>query len=298
MAALEARATRHYYDSAFQSQAVKVLPNEYYVTNENMMISTVLGSCVAACIHDTVTGVGGMNHFMLPEGDMQSPASATMRYGAFAMEVLINELLKAGASRDRLEAKVFGGGAVLAAMQQMNIGERNGQFVLNYLKTEGIPVKAQDLGDVHARRINYFPHDGRVMVRKMAPHHQRAEEIIAKREQAAAQSAAAKTATPQRVERFTAPGVERFSRPGVESSRPGVERLNRPGVERFDRPARPGVERFDRPARPGVERFDRPAADAAQAAPAAPARPAVSRPGVERFDTALTRRPKPETAGK
>lgn len=269
MAALEARATRHYYDSAFQSQAVKVLPNEYYVTNENMMISTVLGSCVAACIHDPVTGVGGMNHFMLPEGDMQSPASATMRYGAFAMEVLINELLKAGASRDRLEAKVFGGGAVLAAMQQMNIGERNGQFVLNYLKTEGIPVKAQDLGDVHARRINYFPRDGRVMVRKMAPHHQRAEEIIAKREQEAAQSAAAKTATPQRVERFARPGVERFDRPA----------------------ARPGVERFDRPARPGVERFDRPAP--ADAAPAQAARPSAARPGVERFDTGLTRRPKP-----
>nr|WP_314355406.1 chemoreceptor glutamine deamidase CheD [uncultured Achromobacter sp.] len=257
VARLEARATRHYFDSAFQCQAVKVLPNEYYVTDEDLMISTVLGSCVAACIHDPVTGVGGMNHFMLPEGDMQSPASATMRYGAFAMEVLINELLKAGAVRDRLEAKVFGGGAVLSAMQQMNIGERNAIFVLNYLKMEGIPVKGKDLGDVHARRINYFPRDGRVMVRKMAPHHQRAEEIIAKREQAAAQSVQAKTQTPQRVERF-----------------------NRPGVERFDAPARPGVERFDKPARPGVERFDRPA-----------------RPGVERFDTALSRLRKSENTG-
>lgn len=266
VARLEARATRHYFDSAFQCQAVKVLPNEYYVTDEDLMISTVLGSCVAACIHDPVTGVGGMNHFMLPEGDMQSPASATMRYGAFAMEVLINELLKAGAVRDRLEAKVFGGGAVLSAMQQMNIGERNGEFVLNYLRTEGIPVKAQDLGDVHARRINYFPRDGRVMVRKMAPHHQRAEEIIAKREQAAAQSVQAKTQSPQRVERFNRPGVERFDAPA------------RPGVERFDKPARPGVERFDKPARPGVERFDRPA-----------------RPGVERFDTALSRLRKSET---
>ncbi|MNT42892.1 hypothetical protein D3C72_1793320 [compost metagenome] len=97
------------------------------------------------------------------------------------------------------------------------------------------------------------------MVRRMAPHHQRAEELIAKREQAAAQSVAAKTASPPRIERFTRPGVERFDRPGVERlDRPGVERLNRPGVERFDRPARPGVERFD---------------------------------------TALSRRPKPETAG-
>ncbi|MGB3817884.1 chemoreceptor glutamine deamidase CheD [Achromobacter pulmonis] len=261
VARLDARATRHYFDSAFQSQAVKVLPNEYYVTDEDIMISTVLGSCVAACIHDPVNGVGGMNHFMLPEGDMQSPASATMRYGAFAMEVLINELLKAGAVRDRLEAKVFGGGAVLSAMQQMNIGERNGQFVLNYLRTEGIPVKAQDLGDVHARRINYFPRHGRVMVRKMAPHHQRAEEIIAKREQAAAESVQAKTQSPPRVERFARPGVERFDRPAARAGG------DRPGVERFDRP---GVERFDRPA---------------------------TRPGVERFDTGVTRRRKPETAG-
>ncbi len=209
----EARATRHYFDSAFQCQAVKVLPNEYYVTNEDLMISTVLGSCVAACIHDPLIGVGGMNHFMLPEGDMHHPASATMRYGAFAMEVLINELLKAGAVRERLEAKVFGGGAVLSAMQQMNIGERNAQFVLQYLKAEGIPVRGQDLGDIHARRINYFPRDGRVMVRKMAPHHQRAGEIIARREQAAAQTIQAETLAPPRVERFAKPakaGVERF----------------------------------------------------------------------------------------
>lgn len=84
-----------------------------------------------------------------------------MRYSGIASEVLIRELLKAGAVRD-LQAKVFGGGAVLSAMQQMNIGERNGQFVLNYLRTEGIPVQAQDLGGVHARRINFFPRDGRV----------------------------------------------------------------------------------------------------------------------------------------
>jgi chemotaxis protein CheD len=157
MSARDARATRHYFDSTFNYQAVKVLPNEYYVTGDDVMITTVLGSCVAACIRDPQTGVGGMNHFMLPEGDSQSPASATMRYGAFAMEVLINEVLKAGASRERLQAKVFGGGAVLAAMHQMNIGERNAQFVLNYLKMENIPVAARDLGDVYARRISFFP---------------------------------------------------------------------------------------------------------------------------------------------
>ena len=219
---LDARATRHYFDSAFHCPAVKVLPNEYYVAaGEDIMISTVLGSCVAACIRDPRAGVGGMNHFMLPEGDGDSPSSATMRYGAFAMEVLINELLKAGAARERLEAKVFGGGAVLSAMQQMNIGERNARFVLNYLNTEGIPVLAQDLGDVHARRIGYFPRDGRVMVRRLAPHHHKAEVLIAQREQAAAQTASAKAHTPPQIERFSAPArprFERFTRPSTASS--------------------------------------------------------------------------------
>jgi chemotaxis protein CheD len=204
MTARDARATRHYFDSTFSCQAVKVLPNEYYVTTDELMISTVLGSCVAACIRDPQTGVGGMNHFMLPEGDSQSPASATMRYGAFAMEVLINEVLKAGGARERLEAKVFGGGAVLSAMQQMNIGERNGQFVLNYLKTEGIPVLARDLGDVFARRVSYFPRDGRVMVRKMNSH-TRAGEIIAKREVAVAQTLQEKAAAKPKVELFAMP---------------------------------------------------------------------------------------------
>ncbi|AHV94061.1 chemoreceptor glutamine deamidase CheD [Bordetella holmesii] len=215
-ARLDARASRHYYDSTFGSHAVKVLPNEYFVTaGEDIMLSTVLGSCVAACLRDPVTGVGGMNHFMLPEGDAQSPASATMRYGAFAMEVLINELLKAGAARERLQAKVFGGGAVLSAMQQMNIGERNGRFVLQYLKTEAIPVLAQDLGDIHARRIHYFPREGRVLVRKMPAHHARAEEIIAHREHLAAQSARDKARSAPRVERFDRPKmkVELFNMP-------------------------------------------------------------------------------------
>ena len=255
---LEARATRHYYDSAFQCQAVKVLPNEYYVTDEDLMISTVLGSCVAACIHDPKTGVGGMNHFMLPEGDMQSPASATMRYGAFAMEVLINELLKAGASRDRLEAKVFGGGAVLSAMQQMNIGERNGQFVLNYLKTEGIPSRPRTWA-TFMRGASLLPRDGRVMVQDGAP------------------------SPARRGDHRQARTGRRAKRAGQDREPPRVERFTRPGVELFKRPAaRPGVERFDTaPARPGVERFNTGAA----------------RPGVERFDTGITRRNKTETTG-
>jgi chemotaxis protein CheD len=163
----DARATRFYHDFLFDCDAVKVLPNEYYVTNSALMITTVLGSCVAACVHDPVSNLGGMNHFMLPDGDLHSPASASMRYGAYAMDVLIEELLKAGAARERLQAKVFGGAAVLANMPHMNIGERNAAFVLKYLALEGIPVAAQDLGGNSPRRINYFPRDGQVQMRKL-----------------------------------------------------------------------------------------------------------------------------------
>ena len=196
MTAREGLATRHYFDSVFNYQAVKVLPNEYYVTGDDVLISTVLGSCVAACIRDPRAGVGGMNHFMLPDGDSQSPASATMRYGAFAMEMLINELLKLGASRDHLEAKVFGGGAVLLAMQQMNIGERNADFVLEYLRIEQIPVLAQDLCGEQARRVNYFPRTGKVLVRKMQSH-RKVDSILVRREQALEQSLQADVPTPR-----------------------------------------------------------------------------------------------------
>ena len=256
---LEARATRHYYDSAFQCQAVKVLPNEYYVTDEDLMISTVLGSCVAACIHDPKTGVGGMNHFMLPEGDMQSPASATMRYGAFAMEVLINELLKAGASRDRLEAKVFGGGAVLSAMQQMNIGERNGQFVLNYLKTEGIPVRPRTWATfmrgasiTSARRPGDGAQDGAPSPARRGDHRQARTGRRAKRAGQDREPAARRT---------------------LHASRRGA-------VQASGCPARRGALRHRaRPPRRGTFQHGRRA------------------PGVERFDTGITRRNKTETTG-
>jgi chemotaxis protein CheD len=141
-----------------------------------------------------------MNHFMLPEGDPKSPLSDTMKYGAYAMEVLINEVLKAGGAREHLEAKVFGGGAVLSTMQHMNIGERNAQFVLNYLKMENIPVRGHDLGAGYARRVSYFPADGRAMVRRLVS--ARSASIVATREAAAADALKARAAIPSPVERF------------------------------------------------------------------------------------------------
>jgi chemotaxis protein CheD len=165
----EQLATRIYFDRSFNCDSAKILPGEYYFTNKDMMIVTVLGSCVSACIRDRVTGIGGMNHFMLPDGggEADSPVSASMRYGTYAMEVLINELLKAGARRENLEAKVFGGGAVIKGMTAMNVGERNARFVKTYLAMEKIQITAEDLNDVWPRRVHYFPRTGKVMVKKL-----------------------------------------------------------------------------------------------------------------------------------
>lgn len=162
-------ASRHYFERDFHLAAVKLLPGEYYVTSKNIVLTTVLGSCVSACVRDCTSGIGGMNHFMLPdEADLASgDASATLRYGAHAMEVLLSELIKAGARRERLEAKVFGGGAMLANMTQLNIGQRNAEFVLRYLKMEKVRIAAQDLRGNLARRINFFPLTGRVAVRRL-----------------------------------------------------------------------------------------------------------------------------------
>ncbi|QID18273.1 chemoreceptor glutamine deamidase CheD [Nitrogeniibacter mangrovi] len=161
-------ATNQYFDRTFECEAVKVLPGEYYVTGQEMVLVTVLGSCVSACIRDRRLGIGGMNHFMLPKTDRASEAlSPSARYGAYAMEVLINHLLKMGARRDDLEAKIFGGGRVMASLAGSDVGQRNVDFVREYLAKERIPVLAEDLLDVYPRKVYYFPLEGRVMLKKM-----------------------------------------------------------------------------------------------------------------------------------
>lgn len=161
-------ASNVYYDRTFDCDAAKILPGEYYYTCKDMMIVTVLGSCVSACIRDRVSGIGGMNHFMLPDGgDADSPISASMRYGTYAMEILINDLLKSGARRENLEAKVFGGGNVLRGFVAINVGQRNAQFVRNYLKLENIRVTAEDLNDIYPRKVYFFPRTGKVLVKKL-----------------------------------------------------------------------------------------------------------------------------------
>lgn len=161
-------ASNFYFDNNFKSKAVKLLPGEYYVTDKDMLLVTVLGSCVAACIRDCYSGIGGMNHFMLPEGgEAGSPTSKSARYGAYAMEILINQLLKLGARRINLEAKVFGGGNVLDGLTSANVGQRNSEFVLKFLATERIRVVAQDLVDIYPRKVYFFPRTSKVMVKKL-----------------------------------------------------------------------------------------------------------------------------------
>ncbi|WND02103.1 hypothetical protein QGN29_11140 [Temperatibacter marinus] len=152
---------KRYFDPRTGFMMVKVLPGEHYVTADPVeAIVTVLGSCVAACIRDPETGIGGMNHFMLPGDINTSSAGSAMRYGHFAMEVLINEILKTGCPRNRLEIKVFGGASVMGAANQ--VGHKNAEFVLDYLKNEGLSIAAQDLVGTHARRIQYSPISGKV----------------------------------------------------------------------------------------------------------------------------------------
>lgn len=175
-------ATNVYYDRTFDCDAAKILPGEFYFTGKDMLIVTVLGSCVSACIRDRVSGVGGMNHFMLPDGgaDSDNPVSASMRYGTYAMEVLINELLKAGAKRENMEAKVFGGGNVLRGFTAINVGQRNAKFVLDYLRIERMRVIAEDLNDIYPRKVYFFPKTGKVLVKKLKVEH---NDTLKRREQ-------------------------------------------------------------------------------------------------------------------
>jgi chemotaxis protein CheD len=162
-----------YFDREHNAEAAKILPGEYYATGREMVLVTVLGSCVCACIRDKVSGIGGMNHFMLPDSgqDRGNPLGESARYGIYAMEILINQLLKMGAKRNNFEAKVFGGGSVLRGFTVANVGERNAEFVLQFLKTEKIALAAQDLLDIYPRKVYYFPNTGLVRVKKLKQVH-------------------------------------------------------------------------------------------------------------------------------
>jgi chemotaxis protein CheD len=140
---------------------------------------TTLGSCIAACLWDRNARIGGMNHFMLPEGD-------NGRYGSYAMELLINEMMRRGAARGAMEAKIFGGGQVISGMTSMHVGERNTQFFMDYLKTERIPILSKDVLDVYARKVCFLPASGKAMIKRLANGN---VEALAAQDRAAAQKA-------------------------------------------------------------------------------------------------------------
>jgi chemotaxis protein CheD len=161
-----------YFDARLNTEVAKIFPGQYFVTDRDIALVTVLGSCVAACIRDPGAGVGGMNHFLLPDtAEDLTPASRSARYGTYAMEVLINRLMGHGARKKTMEAKVFGGGSVMPDLRTSGVGESNARFIVEYLRKEGIHVAAQDLLDVCARKIYFFPANGRVLVKKLRQLH-------------------------------------------------------------------------------------------------------------------------------
>ncbi len=138
---------------------INIVQGEYHVSGDQALsITTLLGSCVAACIHDPEAGVGGMNHFLLPGDEATSPLVA--RHGVHLMELLINGLLKKGASRERLQAKLFGGARTMQGLG--DIGASNARFAQDFLKREGITVTGGSLGGETGRRIQFWPASGRV----------------------------------------------------------------------------------------------------------------------------------------
>ena len=163
------------WHNSYGAYAARILPGEYYVTRHDEGIYTTLGSCISACIRDRATGIGGMNHFMLPQTANEpqewkaTGLGAATRYGNFAMEHLINTVMKHGGRRENLEVKVFGGGRILENMT--DVGQRNIAFVRDYLKAEGLKVTSEDVGEIYPRIVLYFPATGKVKVKRLRSLH-------------------------------------------------------------------------------------------------------------------------------
>ncbi|MDK2743977.1 MAG: chemoreceptor glutamine deamidase CheD [Nitrospira sp. BO4] len=158
---------RRMRDRRFPHEIASILPGEFFVSREPMVVYTVLGSCISACIRDPIVRVGGMNHFMLPEPKENAHDSwgESTRYGSFAMESLINEILKRGGIKSRLEIKLFGAGRIYDG--HIDVGDKNAKWVIQYLKSEGLTVLKTDLGDVFPRKVYYFTESGRVLLKKI-----------------------------------------------------------------------------------------------------------------------------------
>ncbi len=173
---------KRFWDPRVDAWAAKLLPGDFYVTWQQEVLMTVLGSCVAVCIRDPVKGIGGMNHFMLPrppanESDSwRGLSGSATRYGTASMEQLIGSIIKFGGDRSRLEVKLFGGGRVLAGVT--DVGRQNIAFAREFMHVERLTVKAEDLGGPWPRQVQYYPKTGKVRVRRL----ERADRKITERE--------------------------------------------------------------------------------------------------------------------
>lgn len=160
-------ATNDYFDTKFNCDAIRVLPGEYYISKNNRLMMTILGSCVAACIWDEKRGIGGINHFMLP-GESCSQTDNSPRYGHYAMDILIRQIIQLGGRHEDLVAKVFGGGKIIDRFMSIDIGLSNSDFIIDYLNNASIPILASDFGDIYPRKVYFFPKTGKVLVRKLS----------------------------------------------------------------------------------------------------------------------------------
>ncbi|MGB0682173.1 MAG: hypothetical protein ACPGOV_05675 [Magnetovibrionaceae bacterium] len=162
---------RRYFDKAMSKTVVQVVQGDFYVTNQpGEVLTTILGSCISACVRDPKIGYGGMNHFLLPSpGDLGSAVNTSLRYGSFAMEQLINAILSRGGRRENLEIKVFGGGNVIRAAS--GVGHKNADFIEEYLANEGFMIASQHLRGNSARKVLFFPRSGRVRMRELPSTH-------------------------------------------------------------------------------------------------------------------------------
>ncbi len=173
---------------------INVLPGHFHITaSPTEVIGTLLGSCVAACVRDSVTGLGGLNHFLLPapKDEIDNNSDAATRYGDAAMNALIGGLIRRGARRENLEIKVFGGANLFPVSHGQTVGDSNQKFICEFIKNEGLKLVTQHLGGNNGRRIFYHPHTGKVKMQLMP--NQRMADIL--RHEAALMKAAEQSTT-------------------------------------------------------------------------------------------------------
>jgi chemotaxis protein CheD len=161
------------HDRVLEKDVVRLMPGEFFVSRDAEVLTTVLGSCISACIRDKQRNIGGMNHFMLPDAGMGGAADKATagRYGTHAMQYLIDGIVSLGGNIADLEVKIFGGGRIVEGMS--DVGAKNIEFIRQYLNEAGIPIHAEDVGLAFPRKINYFVDTGRVMVKKLRAIHSR-----------------------------------------------------------------------------------------------------------------------------